>query len=466
MTIFNNLWNRLRFRLVLTFAAIALITYLLSGLSVYGNLDARFLNIEQARLTERANQLKSEIEASLHSGQTLQSATSHYQLLPTFGYGLLVFDEQNQPVNSFITPSLKPSLEKLVWEQVGNTLVMTGEERFIVAPTKLHFEEENVGSIWLVASLATVDNTLSNLYTFLYFALVASLMAIAGAGLFIGGNISRILGEIEEVAKSITQGHYERRVMVYGNDEVARLAMTINEMASQLSTLRQTREQFFSNISHELRTPLTIIKGFAITLLRRNDLDPIVNRQVTIMNEQTDNLAQLVDDLLDLARADVKKLSLTLEPTNLVEMVENIVESYQIISAGSGQQLQLVANQAKVVALADPMRLKQAVSILVDNAFKHAHNGKEIVVSVGQGLDKGLISVRDDGPGIAAEALPHLFDRFYQVKPFKEGMGLGLALAHELVKAHGGEISAENHREGGSCFMIKVPLYEGTNGHY
>ena len=135
---------------------------------------------------------------------------------------------------------------------------------------------------------------------------------------------------LREVDLQIAEGDFEQRVLVTSRDEIGRLATTINDMADKLAALSEARNQFFSKVSHELRTPLTHIKGFAITLLRQDDLDSQARRRLNIINDQTDRLTRLVDDLLDLARLDVGQLALECEETDIVRLVSDVVRAYHL----------------------------------------------------------------------------------------------------------------------------------------
>jgi signal transduction histidine kinase len=454
-------------RLILIFAAIALITYLFSGLSLYSSLEAQLLRLEEHKLAQRTAEVATLIETSLANGQSLEAATSELHLLPAFGYGLRVEDRNGRLINEYLPASLQ--IERSASATFDEVHTLPDGRRYLILSQPLQQQQAVVGRLTLFALLTSIDDALVELNPQLYLALIATLVAIAGAGAFIGGGLSRTLGEIEAAAKAIAQGQFDHRIQVRGNDEVGRLAATINDMAFQLATLRRSRAQFFSKVSHELRTPLTIIKGFAITLLRRDDLDPQMKRQINIINQQTDNLTRLVDDLLDLARVDVKKLTLQRELTNLVNLVEDVVDSYQVLSLEKNQALQADMKAAELPVLIDPQRIKQVISILLDNAFKYAGDGDEIVVRVAQEGENALLAVADNGPGIPQENLPHVFERFYQVEPTHGGMGVGLALARELVKAHNGEITAENRPRGGCQFTILLPLASAVpeqNGRY
>jgi signal transduction histidine kinase len=155
---------------------------------------------------------------------------------------------------------------------------------------------------------------------------VFSLVAIAGAGLYISRNVTRILRETERAAHRISQGDFNYRIKVTSDDEVGRLTRTINQMAQELQQLSQARAQFLSKVSHELRTPLTIIKGFCVTLLRESP-PPDQQRSLQVIDQQTDYLTRLVTDLLELSRSQAGSLQLQVQSVDLVDLAQEVVES-------------------------------------------------------------------------------------------------------------------------------------------
>lgn len=460
MTLLDKWWAQLRIRLIIVFAAIALITYLLSGLSLYRSLDSRLVALREEELQQRTREFQGNIEALLNEGEPLETAVNYFHSLPaSAGYRVVFFNTGQDIVGRAFPDMLNGELtdsSDLEWYQ---TTIIKNTPRIMYYSVPFYHQEEIAGTLVVYTSLTNIDNALTDLYPQLYVALVFSLVAIAGAGIFIGSNISRVLREIENVSQAIAQGEFDRRVEVHSTDEVGRLAQTINEMAAQLSTLSQAQAQFLSKVSHELRTPLTIVKGFAITILRSADLDMEKQRQIDIINQQTDNLTRLVDDLLDLSRIDVNQLTLIKQPTNLVTVVQSVMDAYEVLAQEKQIALYFYAEADQLQALVDEQRINQVCTILLDNAFKHAIASDVVSVTLTHDDAQVMIVVEDSGPGIPPEDLPHVFERFYQSASAQEGMGLGLSLARELIYAHGGEIYVHNRQPKGCCFTIALPLY-------
>ena len=220
-------------------------------------------------------------------------------------------------------------------------------------------------------------------------------------------------------------------------------------------SLRRQRE-FAADASHELRTPLTIVRG-SVEHLRRHRAEPVerVGEALDDIEAEVDRLTNLVDDLLLLARSDSGVIELRRESVDLAEVAGDALQRLQAQAAARGVELRLDA--APVAVSGDPDRLRQLVAILIDNAIRHSPAGGGVRIGIGGEAHPG-ISVEVDGPGIRAEDLPHVFDRFWRAADAPAGgTGLGLAIASWITEHHGGRITAANVPGGGARFEVQLP---------
>lgn len=239
-------------------------------------------------------------------------------------------------------------------------------------------------------------------------------------------------------------------------DQLVQTADELSALAGYLADMSAARSQFLSKVAHELRTPLTVVKGWA-SMLRHGELLPAQERIVDVIDQQVDELARLVNDLLDLSRHETGTLELRLEPTDLASLVEQIVEYQRELTMLQGIQLLTYAYQPDVFALVDRGRLAQVINNLISNACRYvAHHGNgqiELIVTSTERVAQ--LSVCDNGTGIAPEHLARLFEPFYQIDGKRRGRcGLGLTIARELVCAHGGSITVESTLGQGTRFHI------------
>lgn len=231
---------------------------------------------------------------------------------------------------------------------------------------------------------------------------------------------------------------------------------------TQLRRLESVRQEFVANVSHELRTPLSLIKSAAETLIDGGRLDPAVtSRFLEIIDKHANRLTLLIDDLLLLARLDSGRVELKLQPVALRDVAQEAVDDAALIARARGVSLEN-AVPAGIVAQADPERLRQVLANLIDNAIKYGRADGRVAVR-GRALDPARVelAVRDDGPGIPADATARIFERFYRVDKARSreqgGTGLGLAIVKNVIQAHGGDVRVESTPGAGTEFFLTLP---------
>lgn len=272
---------------------------------------------------------------------------------------------------------------------------------------------------------------------------------ILGHDLRIDGVGSPRFLQINALALRDRQGGHDGAILVFHD-------------LTRLRELEMVRQEFVANVSHELRTPLSLIKSAVETLLDSGKDDPsTLVRFLEIIDRHANRLTLLIDDLLLLSTLDSGRIRLQLQPVALRSAVQEVVDDFQARAHLRGASL---SNDVPValVAQADPDRLRQVLSNLVDNAIKYGRAGGTTVVRA-QVLADGLleVGVRDDGPGIPPEAQLRIFERFYRVDKARSreqgGTGLGLAIVKHVVQAHGGEVRVESSGGTGTTFFITLP---------
>jgi two-component system sensor histidine kinase BaeS len=243
-----------------------------------------------------------------------------------------------------------------------------------------------------------------------------------------------------------------------GRDELSTLARSINQMAGSLERARGMEQQFLLSVSHDLRTPLTSIKGYA-EALADGTLDD-VSRGAGIIQQEAARLERLVRDLLELARLETRQFRLELHPVDLVMVGQQVTQAFATEADNSGLRLTFRGPQAPLHVTADGDRLGQVAANLVENALKYAISGVD--VAVGAEGARCWLSVTDDGPGVAPEDAPHIFERLYVAshRPTRKetGSGLGLAIVRELVTALGGHVEAQPAQPRGTHMIVWLPV--------
>jgi two-component system OmpR family sensor kinase/two-component system sensor histidine kinase BaeS len=369
-------------------------------------------------------------------GQGLGSGSATDRLLLADASGRVLADSQDSLVGQRLTDGdLAAGVPIEVEGQQVGTLLVAAERTVIESPEAEFLRQVNCSLLWAGLAAGIVALVLGLL---LARQLTAPLRALTGAAHSLAG------GDVAQVE-------------VRSRDEIGELGQAFNQMAESLDRQETLRRNLMADIAHELRTPLTVIRGDLEALL--DGVFEPTPEALASLQEETLMLGRLVDDLRALALAEAGQLQLALAPADLADLLRGVVDSFDLQAELQGQRLILELPPDLPLVEADPQRVRQVVANLVSNALAHAPESGRVVVAAGPDPGWVRVSVADDGPGIAPEELPHVFDRFWRGgKPRAEGSGLGLAIARELVRAHGGRIWVESEPGKGTTFTFTLPV--------
>ena len=285
-------------------------------------------------------------------------------------------------------------------------------------------------------------------------------LGLAGVfGWITARNALRPVAAMADAAERIHPESLRQRVeLPVAEDEIRRLAIVLNEMLQRLERGYEQATRFSADASHELKTPLTVMRASIERLLEEPGLAPRHQAEVADLLQQCSNLWAILETLLLLARADAGKLSLHVRDLDLAEVAQDCLEDAQIMAEMGGISLEVqLACVAPVKG--DPTRLRQIILNLLDNAVKYNTRGGSIRVTLVCGPQQHRLSIANTGPGIAAEQGRIIFDRFHRAGQHEDvpGSGLGLSLARELARAHGGDVSYEGSEAGWTKFTLTLP---------
>ncbi len=270
--------------------------------------------------------------------------------------------------------------------------------------------------------------------------------------------IRRVTNAAEEIAR----GNYEQQVPVAGPKEVKGLATSFNQMSKQVKHSQQMLRDFVADVSHELRSPLTSIKGFAQAMVDGTAKGKEAQlKAATVIEDESKRMMRLVEELLEFSRLESGQITMVKEPVDLKELLQQCYEIFLMHAEEKGVNLKKDIVPLPPI-IGDIDRLEQVFSNLLDNALKHTPSGGDInIIARHPNPNFAEISITDTGPGIPAEQMRHVFERFYRADPSagKAGAGLGLAIARQIVLAHRGDIMAKSTLGKGTEFVVRLPVH-------
>jgi two-component system OmpR family sensor kinase/two-component system sensor histidine kinase BaeS len=277
-------------------------------------------------------------------------------------------------------------------------------------------------------------------------------------GLLISRAVAAPLSHLAQAARAFAARDWNSRVQVQGADEIAEVAREFNDMADGLQRAETVRRNMIADIAHELRTPLAVLQGNLSAML--DEVYPLERSEIAALYDETRLLSRLVDDLRELALADAGQLPLNAQTVNVSETVRTAISNFSVAADSQNIRIALEQNE-ELSARADSDRLAQILRNLIANALRHTPSGGTITLAAQIAGRFVRITVADTGEGIAAEDLPHVFERFYRGDKSRTrasgSTGLGLAIAKAWVEAMGGKIGVESELGRGSRFWFTLP---------
>ncbi|GAA4686739.1 ATP-binding protein [Streptomyces youssoufiensis] len=470
----------LRLRLMLVFAVVALVAAVsASGIAYWLNRDAVLNRTQNAALDDFHKSLEDHTGAlPLEPDCDALDAAAQHMAESSQKYEVLLITQQ-----SGHTGCAAFSNEQVFdWEMVPEALRTAVNKKRPVDgsnayPYHLYWQRISLdGAPYLVGGakvigggptgymLKSLENERQDLNSLAWSLGIATGLALIGSALLAQAAAATVLRPVQrlaDAARKLGEGKLDTRLRVSGTDELADLSRTFNRTAESLekrvddlSAREASSRRFVADMSHELRTPLTAITAVTEVLEEEADsLDPMIAPAVQLVVSETRRLNDLVENLMEVTRFDAGTARLVLDGVDVADQVTACIDARAWLDA-----VELDAERG-IVARLDPRRLDVILANLIGNALKHG--GSPVRVSVRPAADELLIEVRDHGPGIPEEVLPHVFDRFYKAsasRPRSEGSGLGLSIALENAHIHGGEITAANSPEGGAIFTLRLPM--------
>ncbi|MFI1398537.1 ATP-binding protein [Streptomyces sp. NPDC020681] len=473
-------WTSLRLRLVVVFALVALTAAVsASGIAYWLNREAVLTRTQDSALGDFRQEMQNRAAAlPLHptvgelrnTAEQMTDSDAGYSVLliaePAAGKPLVATSEPENFTLADVPQRLQDAVNERQDVSAGNSV-----------PYHLYWQRtQRRGKPYLVGGtriigggptgyvFKSLDQERQDLNSLAWSLGIATALALVGSALLAQAAATTVLKPVHrlgEAARRLGEGKLDTRLRVSGTDELAELARTFNKTAASLekkvadmSAREESSRRFVADMSHELRTPLTALTAVTEVLEDEVDsLDPMIAPAVNLVVSETRRLGDLVENLMEVTRFDAGTAKVVLDTVDVADQVTACIDARAWLDA-----VDLDAERGIMVRL-DPRRLDVILANLIGNALKHG--GSPVRVSVRPADGELLIEVRDHGPGIPEDVLPHVFDRFYKAsasRPRSEGSGLGLSIAMENAHIHGGDITAANSPDGdGAVFVLRLP---------
>ncbi|WP_251043615.1 MtrAB system histidine kinase MtrB [Arthrobacter sp. ISL-48] len=375
---------------------------------------------------------------------------------------------------SVIPPELRKAVQQSGKDQYwASTVIPVGTEDRpgIAVGNKVTFNG-TVYELYLIYDLNTAQQTLDEIQSVLWAGGAVLVVIIGAIAWYVTRNVVSPVSHAALVSEKLAAGQLQERMVVKGEDEVARLGASFNHMAAslqeqitQLATLSQMQQRFVSDVSHELRTPLTTVRMAAEVLYdARHDFDPINKRSAELLYNQVERFQSLLSDLLEISRFDAGVAVLDAEPEDILQVVAHVIEGAAPVAAEYGCEITLRAPAGGIVVEMDARRIDRILRNLILNAVEHGE-GKPVNITVAANQTSVGIAVRDHGIGMTPAEAARVFDRFWRADPARArttgGSGLGLSIAMEDTKLHNGWLQAWGKKGSGANFRLTIPLRQG-----
>jgi heavy metal sensor kinase len=463
----------LAFRLAVWYALLLSATFALVGAGMYFALAQYLRSSLSDSLLRRSLQVEQILQgASAEASGSALSDQIDTRVAPEFNNRFvrvtraptLQLYRSGEPADRSFDPAGIPPVGAIWPARAATRRVETPDGPILISATPITTASGRY-LVELGSSLAPSDAVQDRLLMLLGILLPILVACAAGGGYLLVQRALRPVEQMSQTAAQISVQNLDARLpLVTTGDALQELSLSLNHMLSRLRESVQTSRRFLADASHELRTPLTVIKGELQELVRETQCPAELRERIGSTLEEVARLERLVGGLLALSRLDVGDAQREWVDVDLGELAASTVEQMRLVADDRGVQLEASALRALIVR-GDRGRLKQVIVNLLDNAIKFTPRGGHVTLSSEAQSGAGVLEVRDTGIGIPAEALPHLFERFFRVDAARArasdtnegGAGLGLSIVQAICSAHGAQIEVESSPGNGSCFRLRFP---------
>ncbi len=317
------------------------------------------------------------------------------------------------------------------------------------------------GAVRWIVSLEDVNRsiTVTNLVIIAIGVIIIGVTTLSG--IYFVKSIVKPIRTVSGAARKIAMGDFDTSISIAKSNEIGELCDSINYMAAELKAAENMKNDFISSVSHELRTPLTAIRGWGETAKMSIGTDgELVEKGLDVVLSEAERLSGLVEELLDFSRMQSGRMQVSTEPLAVAPILREVVDMYEELAEKQGVSLEFFPPKEDSIILGDKNRLKQVFINVIDNAVKYTEAGGQVMTEQITADGAVHIIVRDTGVGIPAQDIDRVKEKFFKSNKTVRGSGIGLAVADEIVRQHGGLIFLESQEGVGTTVTIALPVYE------
>lgn len=465
----------MRFRMIATYFAVIVTILVLMTMYIISLLSKTLYNDENVDMFAKANVIAQTVSSVWNGEENISrekfsdavegslAGTNIRGVITNTSYIALYDTNKESQIfgKVFLRDVIKLAFDGKQGEMLSDD---TSETKMMTVAVPVEKNSQIIGCVYLAENVENIEKVInSTRFSLIIFCvIICILIGMLSFGMsFI---ITSPIEEVNNVAREISKGNFNKRVKIKGHDEFAQMGETLNYMCDELSLLEERRRKFVSDASHELKTPMAGIKLICDTILSDDNPNPdMVKDFLSDMGDEVDRLTRIIERLLVLTKLDSPATELKLEEADILNLISGIEK--KLTPMANAKDIVLYSDfhgRDSIVIVMDWDKIWEAVYNVVDNAIKYSPNGGFVHISADIAKNDVIIKVEDNGPGIPEEEKEHIFERFYRLDDSRTrdtgGTGLGLAIARETINMHGGSINVAAKQDAGSIFVITIPM--------
>lgn len=470
--------NTLFKKLLFTYISIIIISFLILTYGMSYTFKSYFMNEKEKTLIKQAESIQNQYLLASKTG-IINYDKLNFEIQAWYKYQnthvWLINRKGDIYINSAIQDIslIKEELKYNEIEKVfsGETIKREGyfkklfSEQVLTVGYPIKINDQVVFALFMHASIPEINKTISDTYKIAFFSILFSTGIALILVFVLSRNLTSEIKNINDIAKKISKGNFNKRLTLNRKDELGELALSFNEMAYELNKLEEMRRKFISDISHDLRTPLTTINGFVKAILDGTIEEEKQKKYLEIVSEESERLTKLTNDILDLSRIQSGEISLEKSKFNINELLINEIDKFEEKILNKNINIEIKLTNENSVVNGDIGQITRVIYNLLDNGIKFCNENGLIKIETLVKNQKIHVSIMNTGSKINKEDISRIWDRFHKLDisrgKDKTGSGLGLSIVKEIIKSHNEEIEVYSHEKGVE-FVFTMSLVHKT----